>query len=159
MKFYDAKNNIKIFNNMKMKIVAALLVIACFSVKNNLIFAQEKPEDITGHFFELFQAKGSDAAFDYAWSTNKWLITDTVSTHEKKEQFKKGIALLGPYFGNELIEKVNLTESYVLFNYLLRFDRQPLKITFILYKPNQKWQILEMKFDVKLGDDIESRVK
>lgn len=144
---------------MKIKIVAAFVIIACISVKVNFIFAQEKPENITEHFFELFQAKSSDAAFDYAWSTNKWLITDTTSTHEKKIQFKKGIALLGQYYGYELIEKVALTDSYVLFNYLLKFDRQPLKITFILYKPNQSWQMIEMKFDVKLDDDIESKIK
>jgi len=144
---------------MKLKIAAALLTIACILLFNNSLVAQEKPEDITTHFFELFQEKGSDVAFDYAWSTNKWLITDTISTRDTKTKFKKGIAMLGKYYGYELIEKINLTDSYVLFDYLLKFDRQPLKISFILYKPDLSWQIIDLKFDPKLTDDIESKRK
>lgn len=144
---------------MKLKIAAALLTIACISFYYNALFAQEKPEDITTHFFELFQEKGSDVAFDYAWSTNKWLITDTISTRDTKTKFKKGIAMLGKYYGYELIEKITLTDSYVLFDYLLKFDRQPLKISFILYKPDLSWQIIDLKFDPKLTDDIESKRK
>lgn len=144
---------------MKLKITAALLAIACISFYNNSLVAQEKPEDITIHFFELFQEKGSDVAFDFAWSTNKWLITDTISTRDTKTKFKKGIAMLGKYYGYELIEKINLTDSYVLIDYLLKFDRQPLKISFILYKPDLSWQIIDLKFDPKLTDDIESKRK
>jgi hypothetical protein len=144
---------------MRSNTTIILILIAFFSAKIDTVFAQDRPELITEHFFDLFQVKGSDAAFDYAWSTNKWLSSDTTSTKEKKNQFKKGIALLGQYFGYEMITKVNLTESYTLMNYMLKFDRQPLKITFILYKPYQSWQILEMKFDVKLDDDIESMIK
>ncbi len=142
---------------MKIKIIAAFIAISCISIYNNLLVAQEKPEDITNHFFELFQEKGSDVAFDYAWSTNKWLIADTISTRDTKTKFKKGIAMLGKYYGFELIDKINLTDSYVLFDYLLKFDRQPLKISIILYKPDLAWQIIDLKFDPKLTDDIESK--
>jgi hypothetical protein len=121
--------------------------------------AQENAEDVTGHFFELFQSKGVDEAVDYIYSTNKWLVSDKTTADNIKMQLKKGIAIIGQYYGYELIGKKALGESYVQMDYMLRYDRQPIKFTFILYKPNKTWQIQNMKPDDRLEDDIENLQK
>ncbi len=144
---------------MKIKILLCVFALTCLSAKYNLTSAQEKPEDITAHFFQLFQEQSSDAAVDYFFSTNKWLNNDKTSQDNIKLQLKKGIAMLGQYYGYELIEKIVYTENYMMFNYMLRYDRQPIKFTFVLYKPNQTWQIQNLKLDEKLEDDIELKLK
>ncbi len=144
---------------MKIRILFCVFALTCLSAKYNLTSAQEKPEDITDHFFQLFQEQGSDAAVDYFFSTNKWLTNDKTSQENIKIQLKKGIAMLGQYYGYELIEKIVYTENYIMFNYMLKYDRQPIKFTFILYRPNKTWQIQNLKLDEKLEDDIELKLK
>jgi hypothetical protein len=134
-----------------------LILIICFSQK--LAQAQEKPEEVTDKFFELFESKGPDEAVDYVFSTNKWLNTEKTTIDAIKLQLKKGIAIIGQYYGYELIEKRSLGESFVMLSYMLRYDRQPIKFVFILYKANTIWQIQNLKFDDRLDDDIENLVK
>ena len=133
-----------------------LLLICLFLFHLSGISAQEKAEDISSRFFELFQEKGSDAAVDYIFSTNKWLDNDKSTVDAIKMQLKKGIAIIGQYYGYELIEKKSLGDSYVLLSYMLRYDRQPIKVVFILYTPGDLWQIQNLKFDDRLDDDIEN---
>lgn len=133
----------------KLTVIAMLLF--CFTGKVN---SQTAPEDITNHFFELYQEKGSDAAVDYIFSTNVWLSNAQSEVTAIKVQLKKGIAIIGQYYGFELIEKKMVGESYAKMAYLLRYSRQPIKFTFILYKPDKVWQVQNMKFDDRLESDI-----
>lgn len=118
-------------------------------------YSQKQAEEITGKFFQLYQEKSSDEAIDYVFSTNKWLSAEQTNIANIKTQLKKGLQLIGTYYGYELIQKKFLSESYVLMSYLLKYERQPVKFTFILYKPDSVWQVQNMKFDDKLEDDIE----
>ncbi len=120
-----------------------------------VLSAQEKPEDVTAQFFNLYENKSSDEAVDYVFATNKWLNSDKTAIDAIKVQLKKGISIIGQYYGYELIEKKVLTENYVMLSYMLRYDRQPIKFMFILYRPNEKWQIQNLKFDDRLDDDME----
>ncbi|MEI6765726.1 MAG: hypothetical protein WCM76_08805 [Bacteroidota bacterium] len=130
-------------------IVTALLLLGIGPVT-----AQTAPEDITNRFFELYQEKGSDAAVEYIFSTNVWLNNAQSEVAAIKLQLKKGIAIIGQYYGYELIEKKMLGESYAMMSYMLRYSRQPIKFTFILYKPDKNWQVQNMKFDDRLETDI-----
>jgi hypothetical protein len=121
----------------------------------NYVRAQEVPETVTERFFELFHAQGVDDAVDYVFATNKWLTSEKAVIENIKLQLKKGISILGQYYGYELIEKKSLGESYVLLSYMLKYDRQPIQFMFILYRPNNAWQIQNLKFDERLDDDIE----
>lgn len=130
------------------------LFIAIFLSGSAMCLAQTSPEDITLRFFELYQEKGSDAAVDYVFSTNVWLSNAQSEVTTIKLQLKKGIAIIGQYYGYELIEKKMLGESYAMLSYMLRYSRQPIKFTFILYKPDKNWQVQNMKFDDRLETDI-----
>lgn len=128
---------------MKIKIIAALLVIACISVKDSFTFAQEKPENITENFFKLFQEKGSDEAFDYIFGTNKWLNKQLQENNKTK--VKEILPMMGQYYGYELIEKKIVSDSYVVMIFMVKYDRQPVKFTFSLYKPKDNWQMIDFK--------------
>jgi hypothetical protein len=132
-------------------VLSLVLLISIFPLN---LQAQEKAEDVTNRFFELFETKGSDEAVDYVFSTNKWLNGEKATIDAIKAQLKKGMAMIGQYYGFELIEKRSLGESFVLLDYMLRYDRQPIRFTFILYRPHDKWQIQNLKFDDRLDDEI-----
>jgi hypothetical protein len=140
---------------MKILIHFVLLLSLTLSVCSSKVFSQDKPEDITQKFFQLYEEKSTDAAIDYVFATNKWLFGEKTTQDNIKAQLKKGIAIIGQYYGYELISKKVLSESYVSLHYMLRYDRQPIQFIFIMYKPNQSWQIQNLKFDDRLEDDIE----
>ncbi len=140
---------------MKIRFALVLLIFGTLSLQPLRLLSQEKPEDITGKFFQLYEEKSTDDAIDYVFATNKWLYGEKTTQDNIKAQLKKGIAIIGQYYGYELISKKSLSESYVSLHYMLRYDRQPIQFTFILYKPNQSWQIQNLKFDDRLEDDIE----
>jgi hypothetical protein len=137
-------------------IVLPLLLLISSS---GMVKAQGTPEEVTEHFFELFRSKGSDAAVDYMFSTNKWLNSDSSNVKTIKVNLKRGVAILGQYYGYELIEKKSYGESYVQLSYMLRYDRQPVKFVFILYKPNNTWQIQNMKPVDRIEEDPETPPK
>ncbi|MCK9611721.1 MAG: hypothetical protein PHR81_12615 [Bacteroidales bacterium] len=136
-----------------------VIISFCFVLFVKTAISQENPEIITERFFEIYQEQSTDDAVDYVFATNKWLNSDRTVQENIKIQLKKGIAMIGQFYGYELIEKKVLSESYVMLNYMLKYDRQPIKFTFILYKPNTIWQIQNLKFDDRLEDDIESMKK
>ncbi|HOY33034.1 MAG TPA: hypothetical protein PKW80_14235 [Bacteroidales bacterium] len=137
---------------MKINISTVIIFMSLLAIKPCLIYAQEKPEDITGHFFELFQANGSDAAFDYIFGTNKWINKQLQESNKVK--VKEILPMMGQYYGYELIEKKVISESYVVMIFMLKFDRQPTKFSFSLYKPKENWQLIEFKTaDFRAQDD------
>ncbi|MEI6851304.1 MAG: hypothetical protein WCL06_00620 [Bacteroidota bacterium] len=140
---------------MKFPLRIFLLLLVSLNLMSLKGMAQDKPEDITQKFFQLYEEKSSDAAIDYVFATNKWLYGEKTTQDNIKAQLKKGIAIIGQYYGYELISKKVLSESYVSLHYMLRYDRQPIQFIFIMYKPNQSWQIQNLKFDDRLEDDIE----
>ena len=61
---------------------------------------------------------------------------------------------VGKYYGHELIVEKKLAESYILLNYLVKFDRQPIRYTFLFYQPDDKWLIYSFQFDGGIDDEI-----
>jgi hypothetical protein len=121
--------------------------------------AQGSAEDVAAHFFDLFQSKGVDDAVDYIYSTNKWLASEKATADNIKMQLKKGIGIIGQYYGYELIEKKSLGESYVMLSYMLRYDRQPIKFSFILYRPDKTWQIQNFRPVERFDEDFDNKPK
>ena len=137
---------------MKNTIASLILMTSLFVGAST--YAQENAEEVTNTFFELYESKGTDAAVDYVFSTNQWLNGDQTTIENIKAQLKKGISILGQYYGYELAEQKKMGNCFVLLKYILRYDRQPIMFIFILYKPHEKWQIQNLKFDDRLDDDI-----
>lgn len=123
----------------------ALIIFILFSISliTNFtkLYSQTTPEEISDKFFKLYVEKGIDPSVDYLMSTNKWLKKDTTRIISIKNQLKKGAAIMGQYYGYELIDKRNYSESLITYDYMMKYDMQPIKITFFYYKPKDVWQI------------------
>ncbi len=113
-----------------------LITIATFFISN--IFAQTAPEEIIKSFFTTYP-KNTNKAIDDLYATNPW----TVRIKEGIDNIKKEINgytvdYVGKYYGYELITRKQFAESFILFSYMIKYDRQPIRFTFELYKPNDK---------------------
>ncbi len=126
-------------NNKSFLIV--LLLSMVFTCSYSIVSAQNTPEEMSDKFFKLYVEKGVDASVDYLMSTNKWLKKDSTRIISIKMQLKKGAAIMGQFYGYELIDKRNYSESLITYDYMMKYDMQPIKITFFYYKPKDVWQI------------------
>ncbi len=120
-------------------------------------FSQTGSDSIPEKFFQIFEKKGSDAAIDYIYSTNKFMQSNIQASLKVKTELKKIASLVGKYHGHELMNKKNISKSYVQLYYMAKFDRPPLKFIFVLYKPDKTWQLQKLKFDDKVAEGFDEK--
>lgn len=115
-------------------------------------------EVITKKFFETFKTDPGKAYNDL-FVDNKWMKdkkTDLEAIRLKLIDFFSG---LGQYYGYEPITEKSAGESYVLKSYLIKYERQPVRFTFLLYRPNKTWQIQNFSYDTNIEDEVEEAAK
>ncbi len=136
-----------------------IILFAFTLVLTAKLSAQSTPEDILTPFFKEY-AKNPAKAVDEIYATNPWTIRikDGIETM-KNEVNKYTVEYVGKYWGYELITKKQLSESFVLYSYMIKYDRQPMRFIFKLYKPNDKWTLLSFKIDSDLDDELEQAAK
>lgn len=121
--------------------------------------AQSNPEELIHTFFQEY-AKSPAKAVENIYATNPWnsRIKDGIES-VKTEVNRYTVDYVGPYYGHELITKKQLSESFLLYSYMIKYDRQPMRFIFILYKPKDKWSLFSFKIDSDLDDEIEQAAK
>jgi vancomycin permeability regulator SanA len=128
-----------------------ILIISTFAI--NALYAQTSVDDITKEFFKKYE-KSPQKAVDFIFETNKWMERKQDGIETVKNQLMSTIALVGDYYGYEKITVKSLGDNYRLESYLLKYDRQPLRFTFIFYKPKDKWQVQNFKFDDEVSEEL-----
>lgn len=138
---------------MKSLFLSALLVFGSLSS-----FAQSRPEEMIEKFFKEY-AKRPDKAVENIYATNPWTsrIRDGVES-VKNEVNKYTPDYVGKYYGYEFITKKQLGESFIIYAYMVKYDRQPMRFIFEYYKPNEKWVLFAFKIDSQLDDEMEQAV-
>jgi len=136
-----------------------LIFFAAVSFCTLRLSAQSSPEDLIRTFFNEYDKNPSKAVEDI-YGTNIWTsrIKDGIETM-KNEVNKYTIDYVGKYFGYELITQKHFAQSFILYSYMVKYDRQPMRFTFKLYKPNDKWTLFSFKIDSDLDDEIEQAAK
>ena len=121
--------------------------------------AQETPESLVDKFFDTYLSQGTSAALDEFYATNTWMDRNRDATEKLKSQFANLPSLVGDYYGRDLIVKKTLGESLVLISYLVKYDRQPIRFTFQLYKPKDVWLAYSFSYDDSFGDELEESAR
>lgn len=109
--------------------------------------AQNTAQSVVDSFFSIYEKQGYVQAIDYIFSTNKYLESQQPVVDQIKRKLDHATSIMGKYNGKEMIECKSLGNSFIMFQYLLKYDRQPILFSFILYKPAGKWQIHNFKLD------------
>jgi hypothetical protein len=139
---------------MKKLILFAVVII--FSIPT---YGQSTPEELIKSFFATY-SKNPGKAVEDIYATNPWSarIKDGIE-NVKKEVNGYNVNYVGKYYGQELITKKQLSESFILYSYMVKYDRQPMRFVFKLYKPNDKWTLYSFKIDTNLDVEIEESAK
>lgn len=135
------------------------LIIALLISTSTSLFAQSSPQDLIDNFFETYE-KDAGKAVKELYATNPWTerikddIDNIISTVNGFTE-----SFTGKYYGYELITTKKFAESFELYSYLVKYDRQPVRFIFKFYKPDDKWVLYAFSLDDKLDGEIQEAAK
>lgn len=130
------------------------LFLLFFTVQFVTLKAQTNSDEITNQFFKLFE-ESPEKAVVYIFNTNKWMERDRDGIDNLKTQISGLKSIVGDYYGFEFLKETNMGTSYKQISYIVKFDRQPIRFTFVFYKPKNNWQVQNFKFDDDLKEELE----
>ena len=127
---------------MKIKNLAFLLIASFITMNINA----QQPEELINRFFKSLQDDGIQLALKNITSTNSWLEKDTTTVVKWERKITDLSIGKGEYCGYELIEKIETGSCLVECLYILKYEKAPVRISFVMYKPKESWQLNMIKF-------------
>jgi ABC-type transporter MlaC component len=124
---------------------------------SNFVYGQSN-EKITQAFFKTFK-ENPTKAYGELFENSKWMKEKKSDIETIKIKLADFISGLGEYYGYEPITEKSVGESYILKSFLVKYERQPVRFTFILYKPNESWQTQNFSYDTGISEEIEEAAK
>jgi hypothetical protein len=137
-------------------IFSIMVAVAILSTSCNKQPKQEEYDNYSKIFFNKYETEGVDKAVNYIFSTNPLINQDGEQIVNLKKGLKETTSLLGDYSGYGLITIKRATNNYVYCSYLVRYNRQPLRFSFIYYKPKDKWVLHKFTFDNEVEKELEN---
>lgn len=107
----------------------------------------KRPEEMVAIFFDLFRSRGPAQAVDYIFSNNPNIYERQDSVGALKEKVGKLEEMLGKEHGQVLIQDRQFADTIRVISYLVKYDRQPLRFTFVFYKAENRWVTYQFNFD------------
>ncbi|MEM1215295.1 MAG: hypothetical protein AAGJ82_06405 [Bacteroidota bacterium] len=138
-----------------------LIATLFFFVLSGTLTAQEKPQAIIDGFFERLENTGTDDALDYIYGTNPWMSMNQDAVKNLKNQMSSlnDETYIGKLHGHDLITTESIGPRFLLYSYLLRYDRQPIRFTFLFYRPSEEWRLHAFEFDGNVDEELKESAK
>jgi len=133
-----------------------ICLLFSFSLTNT--FGQTTTKEITDKFFSTY-AKEPIKAVEYAFSTNKWFDRQQDGVANLKSKLKNLIDLCGDYYGYELLSEKTAGQSIKMVTYIVKYDREPIRFTFFMYKSKDTWRVNNFSYDEDIDKDLEEATK
>ncbi len=131
-----------------MKPIIFFMLLTLLSVP--VLKAQDSTyQAVVEKFFTLYKDSGPEKAIDFIFSTNPYLDPSSEQVSTIKLKLTTAVAVIGDYYGYDAVVVKELGPSFTIGTYMLRYKRQPLFFTFVMYKPDRYWQIQTLRFDDK----------
>lgn len=128
-----------------------------------LLSCSEKGQESTilvESFFLTYEEKGIYKALDNVFQTNEWLLKQSTSDIENlKKDLNAHISLIGNYCGYEIISERSIGKSLKHYSCIVKYDRQPLRFSFMFYKAGSSWVLYNFKYDDNLIDELDEAAK
>jgi hypothetical protein len=136
------------------RLFLTLICASCLTI----VRAQTTPNEIVEKFFGMY-SKEPLTAVDYIFSTNKWVANKEEGVRDLKNKLKITIEGLGEYCGYEVLAEKTAGANVKLMTFLVKYDRQPLRLTLLFYKPRDKWQLNHFSYGEGLSEELEEASK
>ena len=132
-----------------------ILAIVLSSINS---FGQSTTKEITDKFFTIYE-KEPIKAVEYAFSTNKWFDRQQDAVANLKSKLKNLIELCGEYNGYEILSEKTAGESVKMITYIVKYDREPIRFTFLMYKSKNTWKVNNFSYDEDIDKDLDEATK
>ncbi|MEO6632715.1 MAG: hypothetical protein ABIN13_13365 [Mucilaginibacter sp.] len=109
-------------------------------------------------FFKKYKNDGTSAAIDFLFGTNKY-FTNPAGISQLKAKLDSLRQGIGVFLGKDLIAQKNASNSLYFYSYLVKHEVQPLRFTFIFYKPQNEWVLYRFKYDDQMDVELEDAGK
>jgi len=144
--------------HLSLSLLAFLFIlISCSNTKPN---DQKKEEQentevraIINRFFKQYGEGKQDAAIDYIFGSNKSFSSEQIT--DLKSKLNTTLSAIGKFCGSEEITTKSTSPSLVYFSFLVKHEKQPLRFTFVFYRPKEKWLLYKFKFDDQVDTELE----
>ena len=130
-------------------LIVIIASISCAKPNNQVI------DNVVVEFYNVYEQEGVSEAIDYLFGTNKWIDHNDSSLIDLKRQLTFLLPDLGPYYGYEVVAKRSIGADYCLYSILTKYERQPLRFTFIIYTINGESKLQKFKYDVDYDYELE----
>jgi hypothetical protein len=107
-------------------------------------------------FFNLLKQNKVDEAYDLILANTR-IKGREEDVKKLKKQTRDAIATYGPILGYEVIEQKRVGLSLLQVVSLSWSDHFPLRWRFTYYRPGDKWRLLDIFVDDKIGELFDSR--
>lgn len=125
-------------------------IFLCFA---NSAFAYEAEVE---KFFSLYEAGKTTEAVDAIYGSNKWMTQKADAIHNVKTQLQNLTSLVGEYQGKIKLGEKDLEDRLVYVSYLVLYDRQPVRLEFVFYRPKEDWIIYSFSFDDEIDEELQA---
>ena len=121
--------------------------------------AQATPDEQIRAFFATFSAGKVDEAIDELYRANQWMSRKSEDLDNLKRQLKGSIALMGDYRGYAQLGTMDVIGDLVLHDFMVKYDRQPLRFRFMFYRADRTWMIYSFSFEDSLDEELKEAIK
>ena len=129
------------------RIVYVFLTLIISTATFSNVFAQE-PEWIIHKFFKLYKQNAADRALTFIYETNPTFKKNgQADINQMKGKLKQTLNSLGRYCGYELISERQLGSNYKLQTFLVKHDKKPIRMSFVIYRPKNRWQLQSFQYE------------
>lgn len=130
------------------------LLNSCTPLEHEKYDENTYPE-IVKTFFNKYK-ESPETAISNVFTSSKWIEMEM--SNSKKDslvlQLKEVTDLLGKFEGYEVMKIVSAGDSYKVISTIAKYQRQPVRFNFLLYKPSEKWQIQNFTFDFNIEEEL-----
>ena len=140
--------------NKQITLVAITILIL---VSSNILKAQTTTDEFTDEYFSLY-AKSPAKAFDFLTTEIK-VRAGQETTENMKKQILFAASQSGAYYGHEKITEKSIGNSLKLVSFLIKHEKDAVRLTTIFYKPEDKWLLFAYQFDANLVQELKESAK
>ncbi|WP_426669037.1 hypothetical protein ACPPVU_22795 [Mucilaginibacter sp. McL0603] len=109
-------------------------------------------------FFKKYKEEGTSKAVDYIFSSNN-LLASPDQLDNLKNKLDSTRRFIGNYKGKVLITEKDASSDLVLLTYLVKHEKQPIRFSFIFYKPDTEWVLFKFQYDDQIISELEDSGK
>lgn len=135
-----------------------LFTLIIFFTSVCIVNGQTTTKEISNHFFQIY-SKDPMAAIDYAFSTNKWFDRKLDAQTTLKNKLKTLIDVCGDYNGYEKLTEKKAGTSSIITSFIMKYNREPVRLVIFFYKPKDIWQVNNIAFDEDIDEDLKEAAK